>query len=100
MSFIEDCKVLLKTNHKFYQRPPLVEVRVPTVSSVLLSEVRAVICYQEELARTLTVAVEKLASVLEQAEAQFNAGDSHASYNKEFMKALNMRVWGGDNIVT
>ena len=79
MSFIEDCKVLLKTPSQYDEM---------------------------DLARTLAVAVEKLESVVEQAEAQFNAGDSHASYNKEFIKALNMtrskkaRVWGGDNIVT
>lgn len=73
MSFIEDCRELLKTPSQYDEH---------------------------DLARTLAVAVEKLESVVEQAKAQFNAGDSHASYNKEFIKALNMRVWGGDNIVT
>ena len=41
-----------------------------------------------KLAHALSEALDKLQSVISQAEAQFRAGDRHATFNKNFIEIL------------
>lgn len=44
---------------------------------------------EEAMVNNLRECVERLEAVVDQAEAQFQCGDTHATFNKEFIRILN-----------
>ena len=44
---------------------------------------------QSQLAHKLSQAIDKLDAVISHANAQFSCGDSHATFNKNFIENLN-----------
>ena len=54
----------------------------------LLNEISACKGDTAKLAHALSQALDKLQSVISQAEAQFKVGDRHATFNKDFIENL------------
>jgi hypothetical protein len=55
----------------------------------LLNSLSAMTGDNARVAHRLSEAVNRLEAVISQAEAQFTVGDSHATFNKEFIRNLN-----------
>lgn len=58
----------------------------------LLNQIPACIGDTAKLAHALSQALDKLQSVISQAEAQFKVGDRHATFNKSFIETLKNQV--------